>query len=196
MTPSQRTEALRLADILGRFPTDQPRRDAAALLRTLAAEPQFPPDYPDGPDREPAAEPDDFDAWQANPYTKVLQDSIANDYVPKHSSEPQGGSEPRVDPLVKARDEAWARKQAQEPERLSNAPDNGWLEAAIAWEVCASLHREYAKGKDALFTTRQADFVKHANNARTIAAEPVDEPTVDYVDQNTGAKVIVHKEVQ
>lgn len=44
--------------------------------------------------------------------------------------------------------------------------DNGWLEAAIAWEVCASLHRRYCKGKDALFTTRQSDFVKHAENAR------------------------------
>ena len=44
--------------------------------------------------------------------------------------------------------------------------DSGWLEAAIAWEVCASLHRQYCKGKDALFTTRQSDFVKHAENAR------------------------------
>ena len=38
--------------------------------------------------------------------------------------------------------------------------------AAIVWEVCASLHRQYCKGKDALFTTRQSDFVKHAENAR------------------------------
>lgn len=44
--------------------------------------------------------------------------------------------------------------------------NNGWLEAAIAWEVCASLHRQYCKGKDDLFTTRQSDFVKHAENAR------------------------------
>ena len=28
------------------------------------------------------------------------------------------------------------------------------IEAAIAWEVCASIHQEYAKGKDGLFTTR------------------------------------------
>lgn len=39
-------------------------------------------------------------------------------------------------------------------------------EAAIAWAVCASIHREYAKGRDALFTTRQADFVKHEDDAR------------------------------
>lgn len=46
---------------------------------------------------------------------------------------------------------------------------NGWREAAVAWEVCASLHRQYCKGKDALFTTRQSDFVKHAENARVRA---------------------------
>ena len=40
------------------------------------------------------------------------------------------------------------------------------IEAAIAWEVCASIHQEYAKGKDGLFTTRQADFIKHADDAR------------------------------
>lgn len=39
-------------------------------------------------------------------------------------------------------------------------------ESIIAWEVCASIHREYAKGKDALFNTRQSDFVKHANDCR------------------------------
>ena len=42
----------------------------------------------------------------------------------------------------------------------------GWLEAAIAWEVCASLHRKFCKGKDALFSTRQADYVRHAEDAR------------------------------
>jgi hypothetical protein len=40
------------------------------------------------------------------------------------------------------------------------------LEAAVAWEVCASIHQTYAKGKDGLFTTRQADFIKHADDAR------------------------------
>ena len=42
----------------------------------------------------------------------------------------------------------------------------GLLEAAIAWEVCASLHRKFCKGKDALFSTRQADYVRHAEDAR------------------------------
>ena len=55
--------------------------------------------------------------------------------------------------------------------------DNGWLEAAVAWEVCASLHRQYCKGKDALFTTRQSDFVKHAENAR-VRAHPAQEARV------------------
>lgn len=45
--------------------------------------------------------------------------------------------------------------------------DKGWAEAALAWEVCASIHREYAKGKDPFFKTRQADFVRHAKTART-----------------------------
>jgi hypothetical protein len=47
----------------------------------------------------------------------------------------------------------------------------GWKEAAIAWEVCASIHREYAKGKDALFATRQADYARHANEARRVLDE-------------------------
>lgn len=55
-----------------------------------------------------------------------------------------------------------------------SVPD-GWKEAAIAWEVCASIHREWAKGKDALYTTRQADFVKHAENARAMLAAPTEE---------------------
>ena len=45
---------------------------------------------------------------------------------------------------------------------------DGWKEAAIAWEVCASIHREYGKGKDPFFNTRQGDFVKHANDARAM----------------------------
>lgn len=48
----------------------------------------------------------------------------------------------------------------------------GWKEATIAWEVCASIHREYAKKKDPFFTTRQSDFVKHAEAARAKALAP------------------------
>ena len=48
-------------------------------------------------------------------------------------------------------------------------PD-GWKEAAISWEVCASIHREYARGKDPFFSTRQGDFVKHAQDARNMFA--------------------------
>jgi len=43
---------------------------------------------------------------------------------------------------------------------------HGWKEAAIAWNVCASLHERFAKGKDALFTTRQADYKRHAAAAK------------------------------
>ena len=57
-----------------------------------------------------------------------------------------------------------------------SVPD-GWKEAAIAWEVWASIHREYGKGKDPFFNTRQGDFVKHANDARAmLAAAPEAKP--------------------
>ena len=48
-------------------------------------------------------------------------------------------------------------------------PPGGWLEAAVAWEVCASVHQKWAKGKDAFYTTRQSDFVNHANTSRVNA---------------------------
>ena len=72
--------------------------------------------------------------------------------------------------------EALIHALRSEPAAPVDARD-GWKEAAIAWEVCASIHRQWAKGKDALFTTRQGDFVKHANDARALAhqaAAPVD----------------------
>ena len=50
----------------------------------------------------------------------------------------------------------------------------GWLEAAVAGEVCASLHRKFCKGKDALFSTRQADYVRHAEDSRKKAQERPD----------------------
>lgn len=43
---------------------------------------------------------------------------------------------------------------------------DGWKEASIAWQVCGSIHREYAQGRDPMFRTRQADYVKHAERAR------------------------------
>jgi hypothetical protein len=49
----------------------------------------------------------------------------------------------------------------------------GWRNAAAAWDVCASIHRTYAKKTDALFSTRQQDFLRHAADARTrVAALP------------------------
>ena len=56
----------------------------------------------------------------------------------------------------------------------SQTTNTGWKEAAIAWEVCASIHRQYCKGKDPLFTTRQDDFVKHAADARAHALQSQD----------------------
>ena len=50
--------------------------------------------------------------------------------------------------------------------KLRKSEQEGWKEAAIAWEVCASIHNKWAKGKDALYSTRHEDFVKHADDAR------------------------------
>lgn len=57
----------------------------------------------------------------------------------------------------------------------SQSVQDGWREAAVAWEVCDSIHREYARGKDPFFSTRQKDFEKHANDARAmLEAAPED----------------------
>lgn len=53
--------------------------------------------------------------------------------------------------------------------RVSHLCENPWLEAAVAWEVCASIHERYAKGRDALYATRRKDFLKHAEDARKMA---------------------------
>jgi hypothetical protein len=57
-----------------------------------------------------------------------------------------------------------------EPKLLEDCT-NPWLEAAIAWEVCASIHEKYAKGKDALYTTRHKDFIDAAQRYRALAKE-------------------------
>lgn len=54
---------------------------------------------------------------------------------------------------------------------------DGYKEAAIAWAVCASIHREYAKGRDPLYTTRQADYMKAHEAARTKAMRAAQEDT-------------------
>lgn len=59
-----------------------------------------------------------------------------------------------------------AQQRAMHARNSDNALAEGWKEAAIAWEVCASVHRAWGKGRDALFTTRQADYLRHAQMAR------------------------------
>lgn len=55
----------------------------------------------------------------------------------------------------------------------------GWLDAAVAWEVCASVHATWAKGKDAMFKTRNKDYLNHAERARA-----------KHQDQSCGVTVI------
>ena len=52
------------------------------------------------------------------------------------------------------------------PTAPSTSTIEGWKEAAIAWSVCQSVHQTWAKGKDALYKTRNADYVRHADKAR------------------------------
>lgn len=47
--------------------------------------------------QQPAA---DFDAWQKNPYTKVLMKSVDEDYVPKHGQQPAAVDGAMVEQLV------------------------------------------------------------------------------------------------
>jgi hypothetical protein len=43
---------------------------------------------------------------------------------------------------------------------------DGWAQATLAWQTCASIHATYAKGKDPLFTARQKDFIDNTERAR------------------------------
>ena len=76
----------------------------------------------------------------------------------------------------KKSEDTYLKFQSLVAETIEQQPDSkpsahgleGWKEATIAWAVCASLHREYCTGKDPFFTTRQADFVRHENDARAM----------------------------
>ena len=69
---------------------------------------------------------------------------------------------------------------------MNERETEGWKEAAIAWSVCASIHETWAKGKDALYKTRHADFVRHADDARARAlATPPSAPTAVEPDNVT-----------
>lgn len=50
--------------------------------------------------------------------------------------------------------------------KVRESEQSGWKEAAIAWEVCGSIHEAFAKKKDALYSTRHSDFERHAEDAR------------------------------
>ena len=89
--------------------------------------------------------------------------------------------------IIAARDELEERCATLTDAQPAPSVSDGWKEAAIAWEVCGSLHREYAKGKDPFFKKRQEDFVKHANDARTMLAAPEAKPASSFADTYQGA---------
>lgn len=63
----------------------------------------------------------------------------------------------------------------------------GWKEAAIAWEVCASIHRDMVGPKrDALYTTRQADFVRDAEKALARINAAMGTPPADNKENGNG----------
>lgn len=88
--------------------------------------------------------------------------------------------------------EHWNRRAALQ----SQSVKDGWKEAAIAWEVCASLHREYCKGKDPFFKTRQADFARHADDARKRFSEsdtPQTQPQADPSEWIKQHEALMHR---
>lgn len=52
-----------------------------------------------------------------------------------------------------------------------------WKEAAVAWSCCASIHNEFAKKRDTLFTIRQKDFVQRKENAQEHYLDILEEDT-------------------
>ena len=87
------------------------------------------------------------------------------------------------DPCICGDKATWHKECYRRAQAVAYEP-GGWLEAAVAWEVCASIHETWAKGKDALYKTRHADFVKHADDARKKhAAEPAQPEPVAWISE-------------
>ena len=51
----------------------------------------------------------------------------------------------------------------------------GWRRAALAWEVCASLHLSFCKKTDPFFQTRQTGLAKRAKDARQKVSDLIGE---------------------
>src|SRR5574337_1057550 len=58
-----------------------------------------------------------------------------------------------------------AYQQGQTDAQRHGGAVDGWKEATVAWAVCTSIHKRFA-GRDALYKTRHADFVRHEAEAR------------------------------
>lgn len=74
-------------------------------------------------------------------------------------------------------EEGWMARAALAVQKGGGGDQDGYKEAAIAWAVCASIHREYAKGRDPLYATKQADYVRSHEAARRKAISAAQEGT-------------------
>ena len=73
---------------------------------------------------------DDFDAWQQNPYTKVLMKTLDEDYVPKHVQQPAAVDDGLIATVMVvadklAADRGYGRWQAVEDLRDALAAEQG-----------------------------------------------------------------------
>jgi hypothetical protein len=85
---------------------------------------------------QPAAAPEDFDRWSENPYTKVLQKSIAEDYVPKPAAAPVSAVPAKMEAAARQLYAKWTDEQGVHCNRfpswdeLPQKEQNKWLAKA------------------------------------------------------------------
>jgi len=106
----------------------------------------------------------DFDAWQANPYTITLQKSIAEDYVPR-TTENQHFDDHAVDCFAKMMKAKLAKKRAD--------GRGGWddPEQCSVEFLSQLLHEHVAKG-DPVDVANLCMMIRHYDAPITAASQP------------------------
>jgi hypothetical protein len=107
-------------------------------------------------------------------YGSYWEDCIILNYVREFSNQRHKVWILFFDPVIEEYDIRLVEHSSvrRKPRTMRDAPGilgAGWKEAAIAWEVCASIHKAYCKKRDPFYTTRQGDFTRHAAAARKLA---------------------------